>query len=228
MYMNGRSTPGYYVLVGLCFILMVAALYMVFIYVPTDKNTGVIQRIFYFHVPLAWIGFLAFLVVFVCSILYLMKRDIKWDTIASASAEVGVVFTSLVLITGSVWAKAAWGVWWTWDARLTATLVLWFTYLAYLLVRHYTTEDSQRARLGAVLGIVGFIDVPIVALAVMLWRTQHPGAIIFEGGLVPSMLFTLIVCIVAFTVLYSILVIESTRLNNMEANIKNIKSRQTE
>jgi len=226
--MDSRGALRHYVLVGLGFILMVAALYMVFIYVPTDKNTGAVQRIFYFHVPLAWIGFLAFFVVFVCSILYLMKRAMKWDTIASASAEVGVVFTSLVLITGSVWAKAAWGIWWTWDARLTATLVLWFTYVAYLLVRHYTTEDSQRARLSAVLGIVGFIDVPIVALAVMLWRTQHPGAIIFEGGLVPSMIFTLLVCIVAFTVLYFVLVIQSTRLKNTEADVRNIKNIQTD
>ncbi|HEY32074.1 MAG TPA: cytochrome c biogenesis protein CcsA [Dehalococcoidia bacterium] len=222
--MDGRGALRHYILVGLGFALMVAALYMVFIYVPTDKNTGAVQRIFYFHVPLAWIGFLAFFVVFVCSILYLTKRDIKWDVIATASAEVGVVFTSLVLLTGSIWAKAAWGIWWTWDARLTATLVLWFTYVAYLLVRHYVTEDSQRARLSAVLGIVGFIDVPIVALAVMLWRTQHPGAMIFEGGLAPSMLATLIVCIAAFTVFYIILVTQSTRLKNMETDIRDIKN----
>ena len=221
--MNGKDTLKYYCLVGLGFALIIAALYMVFIYVPTDKNTGDVQRIFYFHVPLAWIGFLAFFVVFVCSILYLTKRAIKWDVLATASAEVGVMFTSLVLVTGSIWAKAAWGIWWTWDARLTATLVLWFTYVAYLLIRHYITEDSQRARLSAVLGIVGFIDVPIVALAVMLWRTQHPGAMIFEGGLAPSMFSTLLVCIVAFTVLYIILVIQSTRLKNMEMDIGNIK-----
>ncbi len=226
--MDARGTLRHYILVGLGFALMVAALYMVFIYVPTDKNTGTVQRIFYLHVPLAWIGFLAFFVVFVCSILYITKRNVKWDTIASASAEVGVVFTSLVLITGSVWAKAAWGIWWAWDARLTATLVLWFTYMAYLLVRQYVSEDSQRARLSAVIGIVGFIDVPIVMLAVMLWRTQHPGVIIFEGGLVPSMLFTLIVCICAFTVLYSILVIQSTRLKNLEADIRDAKNRQAE
>jgi len=226
--MNGSGALRNYVLVGLGFALMVAALYMVFIYVPTDKETGAVQRIFYFHVPLAWIGFLAFLVVFVCSILYLMKRAVKWDTIASASAEVGVVFTSLVLVTGSVWAKAAWGIWWTWDARLTATLVLWFTYVAYLLLRSYVTEDSQRARLSAVLGIVGFIDVPVVALAVTLWRTQHPGAIIFEGGLVPSMLLTLVVCIVAFTVLYIMLVVQSTRFRNMEADIRNMKNTQAD
>jgi heme exporter protein C len=187
-----------------------------------------VQRIFYFHVPLAWISFLAFFVVFMCGVLYLLRRDIKWDTIASSSAEVGVIFTSLVLITGSLWAKAAWGIWWTWDARLTATLVLWFTYVAYLLVRHYVTEDSQRARLSAVLGIVGFIDVPIVALAVTLWRTQHPGAIIFEGGLVPSMVFTLLVCIIAFTVLYIILIIHSTRLKDLESDIRSIKNEQAD
>ena len=226
--MDARGTLKHYAFVGLGFALMVAALYMVFIYVPTDKNTGAVQRIFYFHVPLAWIGFLAFFIVFVCSILYLAKRNVKWDTIASASAEVGVVFTSLVLITGSVWAKAAWGVWWAWDARLTATLVLWFTYMAYLLVRQYVTEDSQRARLCAVLGIVGFIDVPIVMVAVMLWRTQHPGVIIFEGGLAPSMLATLMVCIGAFTVLYFILIIQSTRLKNLEADIRDTKNRQAE
>jgi heme exporter protein C len=226
--MDGRRTLRHYILVGLGFALMVAALYMVFIYVPTDKNTGAVQRIFYFHVPLAWIGFLAFFVVFVCSILYLTKRNVKWDTIASASAEVGVVFTSLVLITGSVWAKAAWGIWWAWDARLTATLVLWFTYMAYLLVRQYVSEDSQRARLSAVIGIVGFIDVPIVMLAVMLWRTQHPGGIIFEGGLAPSMLATLMVCIGAFTVLYSVLIIQSTRLKNLEADIRDTKNKQAE
>jgi len=226
--MDGRGALRYYVLVGLGIALMVAALYMVFVYVPTDKNTGVVQRIFYFHVPLAWIGFLAFFVVFICSILYLTKRAIKWDTIASASAEVGVIFTSLVLITGTVWAKAAWGIWWTWDARLTATLILWFTYVAYLLVRQYATEENQRARLGAVIGIVGFIDVPIVVLTVMLWRTQHPGVIIFEGGLVPSMMLTLLVCIVAFTFLYFILLTQSTRLKNLEADIRDMKDMQTE
>ena len=210
-------------LIGLSFISMMAALYMVFIYVPTDKHTGVVQRIFYFHVPLAWVGFLAFFVVFICSILYLWKRSAKLDTIAHASAQVGIVFTSLVLITGSIWAKSVWGIWWTWDARLTGTLVLWFTYIAYLLVRNYAVEESQGARLCAVLGIVGFIDVPIVALAINLWRTQHPTAIIFEGGLAPSMLLTLLVCIFAFTVLYLLLVLRSVSLINTEAELRHLK-----
>lgn len=222
--MNSKNTLRDNILFGLGFALMLAALYMVFIYVPTDKHTGVVQRIFYFHVPLAWVSFLAFFIVFVFSILYLWKRTVKWDAIAHASAEVGIVFTTLVLITGSIWAKPVWGVWWTWDARLTATLVLWFTYVAYLLVRNYAADPSQGARFCAVVGIVGFIDVPIVALAITLWRTQHPTPIIFEGGLAPSMLLTLMVCIATFTVLYIILVIQSVSLKNLEADIQYLRN----
>jgi heme exporter protein C len=213
-------------LLGLGLALMIAALYLVFMYVPTEKTMGDVQRIFYFHVPLAWVAFLAFFVVFICSILYLWKRDAKWDIIARASAEVGVIFTTLVLITGPIWAKAVWGVWWTWDARLTATLVLWLVYIAYMLVRRYASEEARGARFAAVLGIVGFIDVPIVFLAVQLWRTQHPGQLVFEGGLTPSMLLTLMISIAAFTVLYVILTIRSVSLKNLEEVVRRLKESQ--
>ena len=222
--MKDRATLCSNLLWGLGGILMLASLYMVFIYVPTDKHTGIIQRVFYFHVPLAWVSLLAFFIVFVFSVLYLTKRSTRWDNIAHASAEVGVVFTTLVLITGPIWAKPVWGVWWTWDARLTTTLVLWLTYVAYLLVRSYATEPGRAARFGAVLGIVGFIDVPIVFLAVNLWRTQHPGTIIFEGGLTPPMLLTLMVSIAAFTVLYILLIMQSASLKAMESEISDLKS----
>jgi len=207
---------------------MMAALYMVFIYVPTEKHTGVVQRIFYFHVSLAWVSFLAFLVTFIFSILYLWKRAMKWDNAAYASAEVGVIFTTLVLITGPIWAKPVWGIWWTWDARLTTSLVLWLMYVAYLLVRSYATEPARGARFGAVVGIVGFINVPIVFLTVNLWRTQHPATIIFEGGLVPPMLMTLLVCIAAFTMLYVLLTVQSANLKSMETDVKHLKSMSTE
>ena len=193
------------ILLGVTTPLMLAALYMVFIYVPTDAETGIIQRIFYFHVPLAWVAFLAFLVVFMASIRYLWKRDKKWDFIASSSAEVGLVFTTLVLITGSIWARPTWGVWWVWDSRLTASLVLWLIYLAYFIVRSYIGEEERRARFTAVVGVIGFIDVPIVALAITLWRTQHPGPVIFESGLSGEMMATLMVAIAAFTALYFLL-----------------------
>jgi heme exporter protein C len=224
--MNGKGALTNNILLGLSFALMIAALYLVFIYVPTEKNMGVVQRIFYFHVPLAWVAFLAFFVVFVCSILYLWKQTMKWDTLACASAEVGIVFTSLVLITGPIWAKPIWGIWWTWDARLTATLVLWLTYVAYLLVRNYAVEQARGARFAAVVGIVGFIDVPIVALAVNLWRTQHPTTLVFEGGLSPPMLLTLQVSIAAFTVLYVLLVVRSISLKNLETEIKKLRDAQ--
>lgn len=211
------------ILLGLSFMLMVAALYLVFIYVPTEEAMGIVQRVFYFHVPLAWVAFLAFFVVFIGSILYLWKRESKWDILAYSSGEVGVVFTTLALISGIIWAKPIWGVWWTWDARLTTTLVLWLIYLAYLMVRSFATEESRGARFAAVVGIVGFIDVPLVALSIRLWRTQHPGPVIFEGGLAPSMLLTLIVCLAAFTVLYIHLLMQRVSLRQMETKIQKLR-----
>jgi len=226
--MKDRRAICHNLVIGLGLALMVAALYMIFVYVPTEKATGAVQRIFYFHVPLAWVGFLAFFIVFISSIMYLWKHSAKWDALAHASAEVGIVFTSLVLITGSIWAKSVWGIWWTWDARLTGTLVLWFIYIAYLMVRGYAREESQGARLGAVLGIVGFLNVPIVALAIALWRTQHPSALIFEGGLAPSMLATLLVSLAAFTVLYVIMLVQATALKRMESEIDDITNMQSD
>jgi len=210
-------------LLGLGLVLMVAALYMVFVYVPTEKNMGIVQRIFYFHVPIAWVSLLSFFITFIFSILYLWKREMKWDSVACASAEIGVVFTTLVLITGPIWAKPVWGIWWTWDARLSTSLVLWLIYVAYLLIRSFATEPARGARYGAVIGIVGFIDVPLVFLAVNLWRTQHPTTIVFEGGVTVPMLLTLIVCIVAFTTLYIILLVQSANLKIMDADIKHLK-----
>jgi heme exporter protein C len=202
---------------------MVAALYMVFVYVPTEKNSGIVQRIFYFHVPVAWVSFLAFFITFIASVMYLWKRAAKWDAVAGASAEIGVIFTTLVLITGPIWAKPAWGIWWTWDARLTTSLVLWLIYVGYLLVRHLATTPARGARYGAVVGIVGFIDVPIVFLTVNLWRTQHPTTIVFEGGLITPMIATLLVCLAAFTVLYVILLVQGSRLKMLEADARHLK-----
>jgi heme exporter protein C len=211
-------------LASLGLVLMVAALYLVFLFVPTEATMGIVQRIFYFHVPVAWVAFLSFFIVFIYSILYLWKRDEKWDIIARSSAEVGVMFTTLVLITGSIWAKPIWGVWWTWEPRLTSALVLWLMYIAYMLVRSYSSEESRGARNAAVVGIIGFLDVPIVALAITLWRTQHPGPVIFEGGLAPKMLLTLLVCIMTFTVIYVSLLLLRISIARCETIVKGIKS----
>jgi len=196
---------------------------MVFLYVPTEATMGVVQRIFYFHVPVAWVAFLAFFIVFIYSILYLWKRENRFDNIAGVSAELGIVFTTVVLITGSIWAKPAWGVWWVWEPRLTAALALWFIYIAYFMVRSYAGESSRGARFAAVIGIVGFLDVPVVALAITLWRTQHPGPVIFEGGLAPPMVLTLIVSLAAFTVLYFLLLLTRVSLKRDTEEVDRLK-----
>ena len=226
--MKNNRQSGTLILIGLGLALMIAALYMVFVYVPTEKETGIVQRIFYFHVPVAWAAFLAFFITFISSIGYLAKRQEKWDTVACASAEAGVVFTTLVLITGPIWAKPVWGIWWTWDARLTTSLVLWLIYVVYLLVRGFAAEPSKSARYGAVIGIIGFIDVPLVFLTVNLWRTQHPNTMIFEGGLTPPMLATLLVCVAAFTVLYVIMVIQRAGIRAMDIEVKRLRTMQAE
>jgi len=212
------------ILIGAGALLMLAHLYAIFFYVPTDAETGVIQRIFYLHVPLAWIAFFAFFIVLVGSIMFLWKRDLKWDRLSSASAEIGFLFITLMLISGCIWAKPVWGVWWVWDARLTMSLVLWFIYAAYLLIRAYVSEDGQRARFSAIVGIIGFLDVPLVFLAVKLWKTQHTGLIVFEGGLVSEMMWTLIVGIVAYTVLYAILLIKRVAIKNCQNEVNILKN----
>lgn len=207
-------------LLGVSFALMMAALSLIFLYVPTEETMGVVQKIFYVHVPVSWLAYLAFLIVFLGSALFLWKRGKSWDTIAYSSAEVGIVFTTLALVTGSIWAKFVWGVWWTWDARLTTTLVLWFIYLAYFVIRSSVIEELRAARFAAIVGIVGFADVPISALSITLWRTHHPGPIIFEGGLTAAMLVTLLVSLAAFTGLYFLLLLVRASLKNDEDELK--------
>jgi len=187
----------------LTLIVMVVNLYLIFLWVPEEKVLGVVQKIFYFHVGTAWVAFFAFFIVFVFSILYLRTQKGKWDQIAAASAEIGTVFTTVVLITGPIWAKSSWNTWWTWEPRLTTSLILWFIYLAYILVRSSVTEYEKKARLSAVFGIIGFIDVPIVFFSVRWWSVSHPT--LFAGGgmnLAPEMFLTLMVSVATFTLLY--------------------------
>lgn len=213
------------ILAGLSLVLMVASLYLVFTRVPTEETMGIVQRIFYLMVPMGWISLLAFLVIFISSILYLAKRESKWDILAYSSAEVGIVFTTLALITGSIWAKPIWGVWWTWEPRLTATLVLWLIYLAYLIIRSYVTEEERRARFAAVVGIVGFIDIPIIILSTTLWKGLHPEPLIFqEGGLDPTMKLTLMVSIAAFTTLYFLLLWQRAKMKFDENELRKLKA----
>lgn len=207
------------VLLWLTFALMVVALYFVFIYAPDVKDTNLEQRIFYFHVPVAVVSYLAFFIIFISSILYLRKREAKWDNLARCSAEIGLIFTSLVLITGPIWAKPAWGTWWVWEPRLTTSLILWLIYIAYLMVRSFATEESQGARFAAVVGIVGFIDVPINYLAIRLWNTQHP----VNEGMNFSIFLTLLVCMAAIIVLFILLLKYRVSLRQMETELNDAK-----
>jgi len=189
-------------------LLILISLYCIFIYAPTESSMGEVQRIFYFHVPSAWTGFLGIFLVFFCSILFLIKNDRAWDIRAAAAAEVGAIFTTMVLISGPLWAKPIWGIYWTWDAKLTSLFVLWLIYLGYLLLRRLLESPIQRARLSAVFGIIGAIDVPIVYMSNRWWRTQHPQPVMGGGessGLEPSMLFTFLLSLTAFTFLFFLL-----------------------
>lgn len=192
---------------------MVAALYAIFFYAPTERTMGPVQRIFYIHVPSAGVAFTAFFLVFLASIIFLIKKERKWDLLAYSSAEIGLLYCTLVLITGPLWARPVWGTWWTWDPRLTTTLVLWFIYVAYLMLRNAAGGSGKGARMAAVFGIVGFIDVPIVFMSIRWWRTIHP--MVFERtriGLEPPMLVTLIISLVAFLLFFAVIVRERYRL----------------
>jgi len=196
------------VLVYALFIWMSVALVMMFFYAPIESEMGIVQKIFYFHVPLAWNAFLGFAIVFFASFRYLATRDPKWDARALAAAEVGVLFTTLVLITGPIWAKPVWGIWWTWDARLTLTFVLWLIYMGYLMLRRYIESPERRAVLAAVVGVTGFVDVPLVYFAIRWWRTQHPQPVIMGGedsGLDPKMATALWVSTAAYLLLFTVL-----------------------
>jgi heme exporter protein C len=203
---------------------VVVALAMIFFYAPTEAVQGHVQRVFYIHVPTAWVSYLAFIIVAGASILVLARsRDYeRWDRIASSSAEVGLVFTTVFLTTGIIWAKRAWGVWWSGDARLTSTLVLWLIYGGYVAFRNMSAPGERRARLSAVIGIVGAIDIPVVHFAVVWWRSAHPDATVLSPGgpdLPGSMLVTLLVSLAAFTLVFAAMLVARIRVDETEARM---------
>ena len=163
-------------------ILLAAAQWLIYRYAPVEESMGVVQKIFYTHLPLAWWAFISFFTVFIAGIGYLRTRRPFWDNLAGAAAEVGVVLSGLALVSGSIWARHSWGVWWTWDPRLTTTLILWFLYAGYLVIRHLDLPPERRANLCAVVGIVAFADVPLVFLSARLWRSIHPAVFAAKGG----------------------------------------------
>ena len=202
-------------------LLLAVAVYGIFFVARPILGEGDAGRILYFHVPMAWVAFLAFFVVFAASIAYLRTHNERWDHLGRASAEVGLVFTTLVLITGAIWGYPIWGTWWSWDPKLTTTLILWFMYLAYVMVRSYA-EEPRGPRYAAVVGIVAFFDVPIVYLSSYWWRTLHPPAAI--GPLAQqqpsaSIVWLLMVSLLAITVFYAFLVRVRTEIAETEASL---------
>jgi len=202
---------------------MIFTLYMIFLYAPVEKEMEIVQKIFYLMVPMGWLALLSFFIVFIGSIFYLINKDPKWDVLAHSAASIGILFTALALLTGAIWAKPIWGVWWTWEARLTGTLVLLMLYIAYFMVRSFTDDEARGATFSAVIGIIGFIDIPIIALATTLWRGMHPGGIIFTGGLAPAMLLTLIISLITFTSFYFLLLMQQISLKNSENRLKKLQ-----
>ena len=167
---------------------MVTTLYAALIWAPAGRVQGDVQRILYLHVPSAVGTYAAYTLVFIASLMYLIRRDDRWDEVAAAAAEIGTVFVSIVLATGMLWARPIWGTWWTWDARLTSTFVLWLIFVGYLMLRAYGGAPDQVARYCAVVGIIGFLDLPIIHYSVTWWRTLHPEPVIMtQGGLGASL-----------------------------------------
>lgn len=211
---------------GLLFLMFLSFLLIAW-YAPLERTMGIVQKIFYYHVPSAWVAFLAFGVVFVCSILYLTSRDKRWDTLAASSVEIGVLFSLIVLITGPIWARPVWGVWWTWEPRLTTTLILFLIYVAYLLLRYFGGEGDKTANFSAVLGIIGFINVPLVYLSINWWSAEaqvHPQRV----GMGPEMKVAFFVSLFTFTVLYIYLLVRRIQVTNAQIAVDELRQQRDE
>ena len=225
------------ILLPLTLVMMLVAIYASLVYAPTVKDTDdyiwtapETQRIFYVHLPLAITSYLAFFVVFVSGIMYLKQKDIKWDIIALSSAEVGVLFCTLAIITGTIWAKAEWGVFWDWrDMKLNTTLVLWMIFIAYQSIRNSIEEKEKRARLSAVYGIIGFTGVPLSYFSFFIWEYIHPKVVSpGGGGLNPEMRTALVISMLAFFVFYFYLLGKRIELERLTERVEIIEEKMEE
>ena len=211
-------------LMGLTLVGMITSLYMALNYAPTEAVMGNIQRIFYFHMGAVWVATIAFTVVFIASIQYLRKQTRFWDIMAYSSAEIGVLFTTLTIITGSIWAKPVWGTWWTWDPQLTTTFILWILYIVYLILRSSAGSDVKKAKFAAVFGIIAFLDLPLVYASARLMRGISP--VVFGGrggGIAPQMMVALLVCLITFTLLYTVLLKQRMDIEEMKDEVTRMK-----
>ena len=203
----------------LALVSMLVGSYVGLVVVPADAAQGDVQRLMYVHVPAAWLAFLAFFIVFLMSVLYLIQRDERWDRVAASSAEIGVVFTVITLLLGMMWGKPTWGVFWTWDPRLTTTAILLAIYVGYGALRSFADDEEQRARWSAIVGVIGFANVPIVYMSVTWWRTLHqpPSS---PRSVAPDILWTLMLNLAAFTLVYAYLMVRRIRLAKLEGELE--------
>lgn len=206
------------------FVVSASSLALTFLYAPTERIEGDIQRMLYLHVPAAFTMYLSYAIVFFASVMYLLRRESRWDELAASSAEVGTVFATIMIITGPIWAKPVWGTYWVWDARLTSAFVLWLIFVGYLMLRSYGGHAEQVARYCAVLAIIGFADIPIIHYSVRWWRTLHPDAkIMTEGslgrGLETPMLITFAVAFVATLLVFTVLLRLRLRIERQDRRL---------
>jgi heme exporter protein C len=205
------------------FLSMTLALYMAMIGAPRERTMGDLQRIFYFHVSAAITGLTAFAVNFVSSLMVVIRKNRWWDNLAVSAAEIGVLFLSIVLVTGPIWAKPVWLVWWTWSPRLTSSLILCLLYAAYLLVRNYVEDPERRAMVSAVFGIIAFLDAPLVWFSIRWWRDIHPSPMLETGGLSPAMRPALWICLAAFQLLMIYLLRRRFYLEAMRGELEKLE-----
>jgi heme exporter protein C len=224
-----KSGRGRAILGGLALFSILLGLYWALFEAPPDAYQGNVQRIMYLHIPSILIAYLSFFIVFVASCLYLWKRERRDDILAYSAAEIGVLFTGLTIIEGSIWGKPTWGVWWTWDARLTLTAILFLIFTGYLILRSLIEDEERGAICGAVLGIIGFLDIPLIHMSVYWWRTLHqPPSILRPDKLPwenvhPSMLIALSINFVAFILFYFFLLVLRFRVGEMREEVKRLK-----
>ncbi len=223
------------ILNSLSAVMILTGLYLAFVFAPPAANLKapaeqLAQRIMYFHVGSAWVGFFAFFVTFAAGIIYLFKRTFVWDNLANSSVEIGLTFMTMVLVTGSIWGKPTWNTWWTWSPRLTISAIGWLMYVGYLMLRSAIDNPARRARFASVYGIIAFLSVPINFMAIRWWRDIHPAVVgssanAGQGGFNMSdrMTFTLVFCVIAFTVFFATLLYHRMRLGKTEHEVESLK-----
>jgi heme exporter protein C len=211
-------------------VLFVIALYLVLFYAPLEAVMGQVQRVFYFHVAAGWVGALAFLVAAVSGVIYLARGGRQWDRVGLASVEIGIIFTLINIVSGSIWARPIWNTWWTWDPRLVTATVMELIYIATIMLRQGTEDPERRARNGAVYAIVGFLSVPLTFLSIRIWRTIHPVVIgsgdpTAEGtfDMTPRMLQAFLFSLLTFTFVYATLLWHRIRLETLAESVEQRK-----